>query len=195
MGVPDIAINNGTELVISTYNAVQIFDASTGEHKKIISFKGSRFLTFTPDNRQFIAGNGCFEASSGELQRVYNFPSEGFVSFNPLNPRQFIRGATIWELPALSPVITSLKRFRNLNIMVSSLNSGNLVLHIPLLNGKRGDYSFSLFRVDGRMIMKRILECKSRHVITVPGLSSGSYIYRIDMPSEKVNFGGKILVQ
>lgn len=187
-------INGGTEIVISSYNAIQIFDAATGKYKKTISSKGGQYLTFSPDCRQFIAGNGCYEASTGELQRVYNFPADGYVSFNPVNPRQFIRGATIWELPALSSVTNGGNQYQSMKIKVTALNSGNLALELPF-HKRGGEYSFMLLRIDGRMVMKRTLECKTaRQVIAVPDLSCGTYLYRFEESSEKVNSGGKLLI-
>ncbi|HEX2958922.1 MAG TPA: hypothetical protein VHO70_18955 [Chitinispirillaceae bacterium] len=189
-------INSGTEIVISSPNALQIIDAATGLYKKTISGKGSQFLTFSPDCRQFIAGNGCYEASTGGLQRVYNFPRDGHVSFNPVNPRQFILGATIWELPALSLGTSGTNHYLSMKLNVTALNSGNLVLQLPFTQNKRcGKYSFMIFRMDGRMVMKKLVEyAAARQVIAVPGLSCGTYLYRLEVPWEKKHFGGKLLI-
>ena len=173
----------------------QLIDAATGSHKATYpTMNGMSNFTVTPDKKHVMVGNACYGILTGELERRY--PNlAGQVTFNPLNPRQFLAGSDLWELPyAISGII---KKAVGPAKSVLRLRINNGMAHIDGLRayGSGIEKATLVFNdLNGKNVARVDFPIKgASQSIKLPALAHGAYLCRIVNASHAVLAQGEYL--
>lgn len=168
-----------------------LFDVRTG--KRLFTYAGAKNgceTALSPDGKQLLAcvddiGIYCYDALTGTVQRFFKtscryhyFHSSPF-SFNPSNPRQFIAGQNIWELPEPLAVAAVADKIKQTTIRITSLSRKGITFSsLPQNTPLR----MQIIRVDGRVIMQKSLPpaLGKNGYIVLDGMSDGTVIVRVD---------------
>lgn len=193
----------GNSSRIDDSQTLSLFNIHTG--KKVIDYPGSRIvgdMSLTPDGRQVLygipdSGIQCYDAITGAPQRFFataykmaSLRSEPF-SFNPMNPRQFIAGSTVWELPAPLAAKTGSPSQRPM-VDVASLTTRG----IELTGNAQKPVVLTIIRPDGKVATRLNVQAATtyRRFVALPtSFAQGLYIVRLDCGG-KVSYSGRLVM-
>jgi WD40 repeat protein len=189
---------------------VALFDVRTGA--KLFNYpagSGVFGISLTPDGKQLLVGSNnlsmnvqgiyCFDAAKGTFQRLYktNYSpgdqGESMISFNPKNPRQFICGDKIWELPEALPVLQNQKTDFQGAFRILSASSKRISFSMPYKNVAA---SIKIYQPNGRKVMQAFFfpGGYSRQAIVLPNLARGVYMYRFEAAVKSLCSQGIFLI-
>jgi WD40 repeat protein len=188
---------------------ISLYNVQTGARE--VSYPVTKPLKFacTPDGKMLLVGSSggmyCFNAGTGKLLRFYDAPLPetyslvyvGYVSsafsFNPANPRQFITGNTIWELPMAIPVKNQVVKDAKTSFRVFVASTNRVSIIMPAENLEA---DFTLYQLDGREIVRCSLpkSGQSHRSLALPGLAHGMYLYRFETAGNAFRAQGSLLM-
>jgi hypothetical protein len=177
---------------------LQTGDSSMGPfNQNIKTFsKNNGNYALSPDGKHYISGNSCYNVLTGAKERVY-LGMTGYVTFNPVNPKQFISGPCIWELPNAASVQSPAKETTSGRFHIISATSARLIIDLPSTPGNYAiKATLKIYQLNGRKLTQIPVIFKgTRQSITLPNLANGTYVYRFEIPSHSINIQGKIIIR
>jgi WD40 repeat protein len=186
-------------------DGVFLFDVRSGA--KVLTYhipSGIFGISLTPDGRQLLVGNSdrgisCLDAANGRFQRYYSTiyhrgeQGESMFAFNPKNPRQFISGNNIWELPDLLPVAHDQAAGPPAPFRTVRAFKNRITIDLPATAAAA---TFEINLTNGRSVVKAMVRpgLPSHRSIPVPDLARGVYMYRISAKGGGLDLRGMLLI-